>query len=287
MNKIQKFPRTIGTVVLVKDHVEGISTDTVELDTALENLAGGMLTPDEKAYLQSKIGDQKKAYLQTLFNVTDSVGTLSFYEDTTPSADMTADRVVTIKFNGSNVDPTAKGDLTTYTNSATGVYARSEATTNPITPIDKAKAASFSFKVPAGTYGNYTVGSSETINVTGSIAEKAISIKKTAFWGFLDSNTVGSDISTQVAALNTAGGRTEGFSNQSKTQGGANDKYLWLVTKGTVAVTSMNLPVPLTSYTGKGFTSPKNENISLSDYKVYVSSEPVSPGTKVVITITV
>lgn len=291
MNKIQKFPQTVGSAVNVADPTKGESSNSTELNEALENLAGGMLTDDQKAWIESQMGNVKKQKAQALFSVSDSTGTLTFYEDTTAAASMKADRTVTIKFNGSNVDPTTKGDLTTYTNSATGVYKRTDATSNPITSASPANAASFSYKVPAGTYGTganqITVGASENIVVTGSIAQKAISVGRAAYWGWLDGNTIGSNNSEALNNAIAALTRITANKNEQVTNNKGGERYLWIATKGTASATTMGLPVDFTTAGSKSFESPQNENITLSGYTIYVSQKVVANGTAIVLKVNI
>lgn len=276
MDKIQKFPKTIGTAVNVKDPTQGDETDVTALDVALENIADGMLTDVQKSYLNGILGDDKQKKLQALFSIGDSYGQTSYWSDTTLDADKTTTRTITIKFDGQVVEPTTSGNLSQYTKKSTGVYTRA------ITTASSAPATgTITYKVPAGTYANGTIVVSATDNITvsGSLGAVGISTSNAAYYGFSASkdvdnvNSVIKNLTRITSAISNKDNMKGKFTNNS----GA-DAYIWIITKGESDMLSMGLPALNNAVTGKTITSPVNEEISMNGYKIYIQKNAMSNG---------
>ena len=280
MNKIQKFPNTVGAAIKTIDPTQGVSTDTVGLDTVLENLAGGMMTQAYKDYLDGILNGQKQQAANALFTrvVTDTVPT--YYVDESTEANMTGTRTILFKFDGSAVDPSSANGLSpAYTKTGTGSYSYA------ITKSSAAPAVTnIKYNIPSGTYQGMTA------DVTGgNIAGRAISANAIAYYGWFSSNDIAQLATLFVAGNMIGAGASFTSANKFKRLTGAisgssvkhavdgTELYLWVITKGSVSAKDDMQIEAMNQKTGTyGLTSPLNANISLSGYKVYISENKLN-----------
>lgn len=278
MNKIQKFPKTVGDAIKTNDPTQGVSTDTVGLNTVLENLAGGMMTQAYKDYLDGILNGQKQQAANALFTrvVTDTVPT--YYVDETTEANMTGTRTILFKFNNVAVDPSSANGLSpAYTKSATGTY------TYALTKASGAPGVTnIKYNIPSGTYQGMTAS-------MANIGSKDVTASPIAYYGWFSSNDI-----AQLATLFVAGnmiGASAAFSSANKFKrltgaiSGSSVKhavdgtelYLWVITKGSVsAKDDMQIEAMNQKSGTHSLTSPMNGNITLSGYKVYISENKLN-----------
>ena len=199
---------------------------------------------------------QEKA--NSLWVISPTTSGQNYMVDEAASTTMTV--TVKTRFNGTLVDcdSTPSG----WTRTATGTYQRS------VTGASGTVAGSFTYTISGGTYDGLTV-----------TASSSASISKTypCFYGFAASASA-ADIATVIPTLTRWIGSltpTAALNNQLATAG-----YFWIVTRGSATATQLGSSILRAAVTGVSFTSTRNSDITLSGYKVYITTNSAAAGGK-------
>lgn len=183
----------------------------------------------------------------------------SYYIDTSTNTTMTV--TVKTKFDGSLVD--ADKTPTGWDKISTGTYTKSITGSNG-TSIN---AQEFEY-------------TKDGILITKSSTKKSISATNVAYYGLIEGNDGTVELTSQIMSTLDNGrithniNRTETINNNS-----TETRYLWILTKSTADATQFAISMFLDNIThNKSFESPRNSNITLTGYNLYISDKSVSAG---------
>jgi len=238
----------------INEILNNINTDLIkDNETSLEKTWSSEKLSPVYSWVMEKISEE----IADKFTIETTSSGESYYIDTNTDTTMTV--TVKTKFNGDlvNADNTPdnwnKSNIGTYTRTITGVNG------------DSINAQSFSY-----TYNGTTL--------IKSSSKKTISAINVAYYGLVNSNNGAAEITSQImSSLNNGRitnniNRTENIINDS-----AETKYLWILTKNTADATQLGISMFSNNITtGKSFVSPRNNNINLTGYKLYISDKSVS-----------
>lgn len=178
----------------------------------------------------------------------------TYYTDEATQTTMTVE--VRSKFDGIlvNCDSTPAG----WTPISTGVYSKTTTGINGTTLL--------------GQDFSYT---KDGLTITKTSDSKTIRAINPAYYGLV----VGNDGSSAVIPSQTVEGMTRVIMNKNNTETIDNNtqetRYLWILTKNTAEATQGGLSILETPLEGKEFVL---NGLTLSGYKLYISTNPVSPG---------
>ncbi|MBE6331694.1 MAG: hypothetical protein E7070_05260 [Bacteroidales bacterium] len=208
-----------------------------------------------------KRADELQEQANSLWAVATTTSGQNYIADEVALTAMTV--TVTTRFNGTltDCDSTPSG----WTRTATGTYQRSLTTAAGGTVA----SASFTYTISGGTYDGLTV--------TKSSSAKSITVTFPCFYGFAASANA-ADIDTVIPTLTrrtSALTQTAALNNQLATAG-----YFWIVTRGSATATQLGSSILRAAVTGVSFNSTQNSGITLSGYKVYISTNSAAAGGK-------
>ena len=183
-------------------------------------------------------------------------------EETSPGMTVT----VTLKFDNVLVDADATPNG--WTHVSTGVYTKS------ISDPGTVASQQWSY-TPGGVYEERTA--------VKSSPARSLSAVYPAYWGIYQTNTVGSDITEAVKTFGQQGRRVT--ANMPTTvvnvpNNTEEDCWLWIITKGSATATpeSFDISMMEAPVSGLSFTSYLNDEIDLTGYKAYVSTNKADAG---------
>mgnify|MGYP007032339385 CR=1 FL=1 len=216
-------------------------------------------TDRDMQWIHDKIAAELRDEALGKYTITTDANPTSFVRDIKSEETMTV--TVTLEFYGSNVDP----DFTPtgWGKSETGVYTKQS--------TSSVSTQAWEYTPPSGKY--------EGIQMSKDSSSKSITGIYPAYYGIVPSGDT-SNINNMVSQyLNTSDTRTTTSVNSDKsfTNETGQQAWLWILTYGTATARQSGTSI-LQNPTTLSFISPNNGNITMSEYKLYISKNPIGVG---------
>ena len=242
---------------LIRTSEQGVPERYIKarVSALLRGVAESSVSSARLSWIDEQMQSDLAAEAQTKFVVSTSPSENSSYlTDELNEKSMTVQ--VETTFDG---DPVDCGTVSGWSHTeGTNVYTKTIRAYNgnsyTLSPVE------FTYTPPTGKYAG--------IEVKGSSASKTISAVKPFYYGWGTGNDAG-NVASVVGGLTRVTKNTDSGTFVSTPEG---EKYLWFVVASnrTLSATQQNKSIMEAPVT-KNFTSPINDQITLSDYKVYIS----------------
>ena len=223
-----------------------------------------LLTADMKEYLTDQLYGQLKAEAQSKFvGTTTNGGTTTFYFDETLPENAKKTLVVTLRFDGSIVT----ADSTPYGWLLDGNTYKCTISLNGAT--SEIASTQFAHRESSGKYAG--------IEVTYNSTSGSVQWKYPVYHGYLPGNTTSLIDKSHVSTM-TYSRSNVNLTNVTLTNSLSSEAYYCILTRGDATATQLGLDILATAVVAPTFVSTKSDQILMSGYKAYFTTNSVSAG---------